>query len=430
MQVMRVDWYLELKGALEKEAVRSGAEFIRQYKLARGHIKSLGMSADEIEKQLASLKLALPSWAFGAGGTRFFRFPFPGEPSDIFEKIQDASVVNLLTGMAPRVALHYPWDLTSDPASLRKYAGKLGLGFDAINVNTFQDHPEQELSYKFGSLCSSDPLVRKHAVELVLETMDYGKKTGSKDVIVWLGDGSNYPGQMHFRKSFDHYLESLHKIYKHLPSGWTLFLEYKPFEPSFYYTVNFDWGCAYAAACSLGKKAMVLVDLGHHLPGANVEAIVARLLQLDKLGGFHFNDSKYGDDDLTAGSISPYRLFLIMNEIVDAQIERKANKPFLSLMIDQSHNIKDPIEDLLQTCEELAAAYCKALLVDREALCKAQKHGDPVAAERVLKAAFYAPVSGLLSKVRLDKGGARDPVGFYRKIKYREKLTDRRKKEG
>jgi L-rhamnose isomerase / sugar isomerase len=432
MRVMRAEWYFDLKEKLRKESSRAGASFKSEYKISRisrDHIKSLGLKPEQVEKRLAKLELALPSWCFGAGGTRFFRFPFPGEPGDIFEKLEDAAFVNLVTGMAPRVALHYPWDKVEDPGELKRHAKKLGLGFDAVNVNLFQDLPDQKLSYKFGSLSNADPAVRKQAVDLCRETIEFGKQTGSKDIIVWLADGSNHPGQMHLRKSFDHYLESLRKIYKNLPPAWTMFLEYKPFEPAFYYTVNFDWGCSYAAALALGENAMVLVDLGHHLPGANVEAVVARLIQLGKLGGFHFNDSKYGDDDLTAGSISPYKLFLIMNEIVDAENELFGGKPFLSFMIDQSHNVKDPIEEMLQTCEELASAYCKALLVNREALAEAQANGDPVTAEKILKAAFFAPVSGLLARLRLEKGGAADPVGFFRKIKYRGQLARRRKKE-
>jgi len=423
---MAQNFYSQLKGRLEDEKGKSKVKFRRSYDASLAYLKAKGIKAQDIEKRLATLQFATPSWAFSAGGTRFFRFPFGGEPTSIFQKIEDASVVNLLTGMAPRVALHFPWDHTESPKELAGYAKNLELSFDAMNSNTFQDHPGQKLSYKFGSLCHEDPAVRKQAINLNLASVDFAKKLGSQALVVWLGDGSNHPGQMSFRRSFDYYIQSLKSIYKRLPADWNLFIEYKPFEPSFYYTVNFDWGCSFAAASAVGKRAMALVDLGHHLPGANVEAVVARLIQLSKLGGFHFNDSKYGDDDLGAGSVSPYRLFLIMNEIVDAEEARHAKKPFLSFMIDQSHNLKDPIEELLATCEELAKAYCRALLVDREALLEAQKKCDPVWAERILKEAFEAPVSGLLAKVRLAKGGALDPIDFYRKAKYREQLIKRR----
>jgi L-rhamnose isomerase/sugar isomerase len=418
-----------LKERLEKEARRTRSDFERLYQLSAAYLGQRGLKAEVIEKQLGRFSLAVPSWAFSAGGTRFFRFPFPGEPRNIFEKLEDASLVHLLSGMAPRVALHYPWDKISEPAVLKKYAARLQLGFDAMNSNSFQDFPGQKLSYKWGSLCAQDPKVRSQAVRLNLEAMEFGQKLGCNSLVVWLGDGANHPGQMHFRKSFDYYLSSLARIYRRLPRGWKLYLEYKPYEPAFYYTVNFDWGCSFAAASRLGNRCQVLVDLGHHLPGANVEAVVARLIQLGKLGGFHFNDSKYGDDDLTAGSINSFRLFLIMNEMVDAARERGAKNFTPSLMIDQSHNLKDPIEEMLQTCEQLAAAYCRALLVDREALADAQARCDALLAEKILQDAFEAPVRGLLAKVRLAKGGAFDPISFYRKTGYRKQLTERRKKE-
>jgi len=430
VRVMASDFISGLKSRLGQDARARKSEFAELYATAVYQLNKRGIKLERIEKQLARFELSLPSWAFAAGGTRFFRFPFPGEPRDIYEKVEDAAMVNLLTGMAPRVALHYPWDKTRDPKSLLWHAKRLGLWFDAMNSNTFQDHPGQKLSYKSGSLCHSDASVRNQAIGLNLESVKFGDGLGCKSLVVWLGDGSNHPGQMHFRKSFDRYLDSLKKIYRRIPADWKLFLEYKPFEPAFYYTVNFDWGCSYAAAKQTGERCRVLVDLGHHLPGANIEAVVARLLQLKKLGGFHFNDSKYGDDDLNAGSINPYRLFLIMTEIVDAAGEKSAAQLDLSFMIDQSHNVKDPVEEMIQTCEELAAAYCRALLVDREALSEAQEKNDALMAERVLKEAFESPVQGLVAKVRMEKGGAFDPIVFFRKTRCRSQLIQRRKKEG
>ncbi len=373
----------------------------------------------ELESLLASLdafSVAVPSWALATGGTRFGRFPGPGEPRNVYEKMEDVAVVHRLTGAAPRVSLHIPWDEPEDCGAVREFASNLGLGFDAVNSNTFQDN--DILSYKYGSLCHTDPVVRMQAVEHNLHVIGVGEELGSESLTIWLGDGSNFPGQMHLRRSFEWTLRSMEAIVEQLPASWRLFTEHKPFEPAFYATVVQDWGSSLLLCQALGPQAECLVDLGHHLPNTNVELIVARLIGAGKLGGFHFNDSMYGDDDLTTGSIHPYQLFLIFNELVDATCDGAlAAEP--AYMIDQSHNLKDPIEALLQTVDMLQCAYAQALLVDREALNHYQQGNDALMAERTLQGAFRSDVRALAAEVRRRKGGALDPLSSFRDSGYR-----------
>jgi L-rhamnose isomerase / sugar isomerase len=377
-----------------------------------------GGSVDHVVAEVAAFSVAVPSWALGTGGTRFGRFPGRGEPRDVFEKMEDIAVIHQLTGATPKVSLHIPWDEPKDPAALGRHAEVLGLGFDAVNSNTFQDQPGQRLSYKFGSLCHTDAAVRRQAIDHNIHVVEVGKTLGSDAITIWLADGSNFPGQMHLRKSFERVLEGLGEVYAALPEGWRLFTEHKPYEPAFYATVVQDWGSSYALANALGPKAGCLVDLGHHLPNVNIELIVARLIGLGKLGGFHFNDSKYGDDDLTAGSIRPYQLFLVFNELVDAA---KEGVPGFdpAYMIDQSHNLKDPIEALLQTVDNLQRAYARALLVDREALAAYQQANDVLMAESVLREAYETDVSALVAEARRRNGGALDPIATIRASRYR-----------
>ena len=369
--------------------------------------------------------VAVPSWALGTGGTRFGRFPGPGEPRCLEEKLDDAAVVHELTGATPRVSLHIPWDEPRDPVALREHAGALGLGFDAVNSNTFQDQPGQALSYKLGSFSHPDPAVRWQAIEHHQHVIEVGAALGAEAITVWLADGSNYPGQMSLRRSFDRVRRCLEEVYAALPRGWRLFTEHKPYEPAFYATVVQDWGSSLLLAQDLGERAQCLVDLGHHLPNANIELIVARLLGVGKLGGFHFNDSKYGDDDLTAGSIKPYGLFLVFHELVLAERERLPGfKP--AYMIDQSHNLKDPIEALLQTVDQLQLAYAKAQLVDHEALAGYQDAGDVLMAERTLKDAFETDVRPLVAEARRLAGGALDPIAAFRASGYRARRAAER----
>jgi L-rhamnose isomerase / sugar isomerase len=377
-----------------------------------------GVSLDREIEAVRQFEVAVPSWALGTGGTRFGRFPGSGEPRRLSEKLEDAAVVHHLTGAAPRVSLHIPWDVPEDAAATRQIAAEMGVGFDAVNSNTFQDQPGQLLSYKLGSFSHADPAVRRQAVEHNLFAIEIGKQLGSEAITIWLADGSNYPGQMSLRKTFDRVLGCLQDVYAALPEGWRLFTEHKPFEPAFYATVVQDWGSSYLLASALGKRAQCLVDLGHHLPNTNIELVVARLLGAGKLGGFHFNDSKYGDDDLTAGSIKPYGLFLIFHELVQAERDRLPDfSP--AYMIDQSHNIKDPLEAILQTVDQLQLAYAKARLVDHAALEGFQQSGDPLMAERTLKEAFETDVRPLVAEARRRSGGALDPVIAFRNSGYR-----------
>ena len=380
---------------------------------------------DAITRQVAAFAVAIPSWGVGTGGTRFARFPGAGEPRNIFDKLDDCAIINRLGRATPTVSLHIPWDKVKDLKGLKERAEKLGLGFDAMNSNTFQDSPGQKLSYRYGSLSHTDEAVRDQAIAHNIECIEIGEKLGSKALTVWIGDGSNFPGQAHFTRAFERYLDSMKSVYGALPSDWRVFIEHKLYEPAFYSTVIQDWGSNYLAATELGPKAFCLVDLGHHAPNVNIEMIVARLIQFKKLAGFHFNDSKYGDDDLDSGSINPYQLFLVFNELVDAA-KRKARGFRPAYMIDQSHNVTDPIESLITSAAEIVRAYAQALLVDRDALNDHQERNDALMASQTLKRAFTTDVLPILAKVRADKGGAIHPVGAYRASGYRAKVARER----
>lgn len=411
--------HLHLENARQEATLKADLDYLHQ-KLAQR-----GISLEHIITQAATFDVAIPSWALGTGGTRFGRFPGGGEPRDIFEKMEDVALLHQLSGACSKVSLHIPWDEPKDPKALRDHAKNLNLGFDAVNSNTFQDQPGQAHSYKFGSLSHTHAEVREQAIAHNQHVIEVGKTLGSDAITVWLSDGSNFPGQMHLRKSYERVYESLQQIYSHLPHDWRMFIEYKPYEPAFYATVIQDWGSSFLLAQRLGDRAYSLVDLGHHLPNTNIELIVARLIGAGKLGGFHFNDSKYGDDDLTSGSIKPYQLFLVFNELVDAALEQAfAVAP--AYMIDQSHNIKDPIEALLQTIGELQRAYTKALLVDRGALSEYQYANDVLMAEQSLKLAYETDVAAIVAEVRRRKGGAIDPISTYRSSGYRQTKTRER----
>ena len=388
-----------------------------------------GVAIDAITQKVGAFGVALPSWGVGTGGTRFARFPGLGEPRHIFDKLADCAVVQELTRATPTVSLHFPWDRFDDPTELRASAAELGLGFDAVNSNTFQDQTGQKHSYKFGSLSNTDAASRALAVEHNLECVALGEKLGSKALTVWIGDGSNFAGQSNLTKAFDRYLDSMRQIYEGLPADWRVFLEHKLYEPAFYSTVISDWGSSYLAASELGPKAKCLVDLGHHAPNVNIEQIVARLVRFDKLAGFHFNDSKYGDDDLDAGSIAPFQLFLVFNELVDAA-DRGAPGFAPAYMLDQSHNVSDPIESLMLSAVELQRAYAQALLVDRTALAAAQNANDALGAHILLKQAYTTDVSPLLGVSRQRAGGAIDPLGVYRASGYRAHKASERPASG
>ena len=382
---------------------------------------------DGILQKMIDFQVAIPSWALGTGGTRFGRFPSGGEPRNLEEKIEDIGLLHALNRSSGAISLHIPWDIPSNTAQIKALAAQYDIRFDAMNSNTFQDQPGQDWTYKFGSLQNSKREVRARAVEHNIEVIQYGRELGSTALTVWLADGSSYPGQLNFRNAFKHTLEGLSEIYAKLPGDWKMFVEYKAFEPNFYSTTVGDWGQSLLYANKLGPKAYTLVDLGHHLPNANIEQIVALLLMEGKLGGFHFNDSKYGDDDLTVGSIKPYQLFLIFNELVEGMDARRMNHATdLGWMIDASHNVKDPLEDLLQSVEAIMISYSQALLVNRERLVEAQENQDPVMAQELLQNAFRTDTRPLVAEARLRAGGALDPLGAFRKAKVREQLIGQR----
>ena len=396
----------------------------RDYATLGEQLERQGIDIQTIKEQVSAFGVAIPSWGVGTGGTRFARFPGAGEPRHIFDKLEDCAVIQQLTRATSTVSLHIPWD-KADPKELKEAANRLGLGFDAMNSNTFQDQAEQPHSYKFGSLSHTDAATRQQAIEHNLECIEIGKAIGSKALTVWVGDGSNFPGQAHFTRQFERYLDSMKTIYAHLPEDWRLFTEHKMYEPAFYSTVVQDWGSNYLIAQELGDQAYCLVDLGHHAPNVNIAMIVARLIQFGKLGGFHFNDSKYGDDDLDAASIDPYRLFLVFNELVDAEIS--ATKGFNPAhMLDQSHNVTDPIESLMVSAIEVQRSYAQALLVDRKALDSYQQDNDALMASHTLKRAFLTDVAPILAMARYENSAAIDPIATYRLAGYRQKVAELR----
>ncbi|WP_138991217.1 TIM barrel protein [Larkinella sp. C7] len=384
-------------------------------------------NAEPIIQKLIDFQIAIPSWALGTGGTRFGRFPGGGEPRSLEEKIADVGLLHALNQSSGAISLHIPWDIPTDGEAIKSLAASFGLRFDAMNSNTFQDQPNQEHSYKFGSLQHVDRAVRQQAIDHNIDVIKHGVALGSNSLTVWLSDGSCFPGQLNFRKAFERTQESLQEIYTALPDDWKVFVEYKAFEPNFYSMTVGDWGSSLLFATKLGPKAYTLVDLGHHLPNANIEQIVSLLLMEGKLGGFHFNDSKYGDDDLTVGSIRPYQLFLIFNELIEGMDAKGMNHATdLGWMIDASHNVKDPLEDLLQSVEAIQLAYAQALLVDRSALEEARDANDVVRAQEILQEAYRTDVRPLVAEARRRAGGALHPLALFRQLNIRQQLIGER----
>ena len=384
-----------------------------------------GLDIEKLTQRAMDYTVAVPTWGVGTGGTRFARFPGPGEPRHIHDKLEDCGVIHQLTRSTGMVSPHFPWDKVQDYNALRQEAAQYGLGFDAVNSNTFQDQKDQKRSYKFGSLSHADKATRQQAVEHNLECIEIGRKLGSTAITVWIADGTNFPGQQNLSRQFENYLEACEKIYAGLPKNWLMFLEHKMYEPAFYSTVISDWGSSLMAAQHLGPKAKCLVDLGHHAPNTNIEQIVARLIHVGKLAGFHFNDSKYGDDDLDSGAIDPFRLFLVFNELVNAE-HRKARDFAPAYMIDQSHNVTDPIESLIGSAMEIVRAYIKASLVNREELASLQQENDVMGAHRHVKQAYNTDVTPLLCEARLRQGGAIHPWACYRASGYRAQKSKER----
>lgn len=407
---------------------RTSAELHQQeLQLLTNLLTKKGAKVESLIKRLNGFQVAIPSWALGSGGTRFGRFSIGGEPASLEQKIEDVGLLHALNRSSGAISLHIPWDIPEDAPAIKQKAEEAGIRFDAVNSNTFQDQKNQAYSYKFGSLCHTKAEVRKQAVDHNIEVIEYGKLLGSRALTIWLADGSNFPGQQNFRKALDRTHRSLEEIYAAMPDNWKMLVEYKPFEPNFYSMVIPDWGTSFLLASKLGSRAKTLVDLGHHLPNTNIEQIVAILMAEGKLGGFHFNDSKYADDDITTGSIKPYQLFLIFCELAEG-IHNSSGTEFSQIdwMIDASHNVKDPLEDLLQSVEAIRTAFAKALLVDRDELETARNENDVTRCQELLQEAFQTDVRALLRESRIQQGAAAHPVQFFRQLNVRQALISER----
>ena len=372
-----------------------------------------------VKEALRAQRIETPSWAYANSGTRFKVFPQPGVPRTPEEKIADAATVHELTGIAPSVALHIPWDRVDDYGALAKYAADLGITIGAINTNVFQDE-----DYKLGSVTNPDPRVRRKATDHLLEAIDVMDATGSTDLKFWFSDGINYPGQDDLRARQDRLAAALHEAYDRLGDHQRILLEYKLFEPAFYATDVPDWGTAYAHCVELGPKATVCIDTGHHAPGTNIEFIVAFLLRQGKLGAFDFNSRFYADDDLMAGAADPFQLFRIMWEIVRADALHPSAG--VNFMLDQCHNIEAKIPAIIRSVLNVQEATAKALLVDRDALHAAQQAGDVLGANAVLMDAFNTDVRPLLARLREESGLDPDPVAAYRRSGYQDKIVAER----
>ncbi len=364
------------------------------------------MNLKQIKEKISNFKVEVPSWGFGRSGTRFHAFHIPGEARNIYEKIDDAAFVNKITDGVSAVAIHIPWDKVDDYKALKEYAENKGLKIGAVNPNYFEEE-----NYLYGSLSNSNIKIRKMAIDQTFECIEIMRQTDSKVLSMWIPDGSNYPGQIDFKGSFELLEDSLKQITKELDSDMTMLLEYKFFEPAFYSTLLCDWGTSYMLSKELGDKVKVLIDLGHHPQGTNIEYIVSILSYKGKLGGFHFNSRKYADDDLTVGSIDPYELFLIFVEL-NKYFDLSSENQEISLVLDQSHNVKPKIPAVIQSINNLQITYIKSLLVDFEKLNKAQEEHDVIKAEEILKSAYETDVREILREVRKEKGLPEDPIKY------------------
>lgn len=372
-----------------------------------------------ISALLSELAIEVPSWAYGNSGTRFKVFGTPGTPRTVHEKLQDAAKVHELTGLAPTVALHIPWDRVENYAELNRFAGELGVGLGTINSNTFQGD-----EYKFGSLTNADAAVRRRAIDHHLDCIDIMDATGSRDLKIWLADGSNYPGQADMRSRQDWLQDSLQQIYARLGGSQRLVLEYKFFEPAFYHTDVPDWGTSYVHTLSLGERAFVCLDTGHHAPGTNIEFIAAQLLRLGKLGSFDFNSRFYADDDLIVGAADPFQLFRILYEVIRGGGYGRNSQ--VALMLDQCHNLEEKIPGQIRSVLNVQEMTARALLVDTEALSDAQRQGDVLAAHAIFNDAFYTDVRPALAQWRESRGLPADPLAAFRDSGYQEKINEER----
>ena len=387
------------------------------YDVLTESLANRGVEVGKVEERLRSQRVETPSWGYGNSGTRFKVFPQPGVPRDPFEKVADAAEVNRLTGICPSVAIHIPWDKVDDYTDLREHARSLGMEIGAVNPNLFQEE-----EYKLGSVCNPDPAARRTATDHLIECVEIGREVGSDVLSLWFADGTNYAGQDSFIERRHRMHECLSEAYRAMPESMRMLLEYKPFEPAFYHTDLPDWGAALTMCQKLGERAEVLVDLGHHLQGTNIEHIVALLLDEGRLGGFHFNNRKYADDDLIVGSVNPFELFLIYTELIEAE-ESGAR---IDYMIDQAHNIEAKMEAMILSVTNLQEAYAKALLVDRQSLSEARHSGDILGAHRTLLDAYTTDVRPLCAKVREDLDASADPIAAFKESGYMERVAEER----
>jgi L-rhamnose isomerase/sugar isomerase len=392
-------------------------EHIAAYPALAERLTKRSINIEDLKNKLKKQHIETPSWGYGNSGTRFKVFSWPGAARDIHEKVADAAYIHKLTGVAPTVALHIPWDKTDDYKALRQEAQSLGVGLGAINPNVFQDDV-----YKLGSVCHPSPAVQEQAIAHLVECCEIMAATGSNLLSLWFADGTNYAGQDNVVERKHRMEHALRETYKNLPPGGKMLIEYKFFEPAFYSTDLPDWGTAYAYSLKLGDQAQVLVDTGHHPQGTNIPVIVAFLLDDGKLGGFHFNARQYADDDLIVGTTNPFELFVIYHELVSAGDKAKD----VAYMIDQSHNIEPKLEAMLQSVINCQVAYAKALLVDRNALHAAQHSGDVLGAYRVLMDAYDIDVRPLLAQVRQEMGLHPDPIAAYRADNYAKRVAEAR----
>jgi L-rhamnose isomerase / sugar isomerase len=396
----------------------SGMTTAQNYEDLTRRLENGNVDLASVEERLRAQRIETPSWGYGDTGTRFAVFPQRGVPRDPFEKMADAAQVHGLTGVCPSVAIHIPWDKVDDYGELKEHAGSLGLRIGAVNPNVFQ-----ESEYKLGSVCNPDPALRRKATDHLLECVEIAGETGSDVISLWFADGTNYAGQDSFTERRHRMVECLQEVYAAMPGSMRMLLEYKPYEPAFYHTDLADWGAALTVGQRLGERAQVLVDLGHHAKEVNIEYVVALLLDEGRLGGFHFNNRKYGDDDMIVGSVNPFELFLIYVELVEAE-ERSGTR--IDYMIDQTHNIEPKVEAMLLSVMNLQEAYAKALLVDRASLAEARHSGDVLGAHRLLLDAYATDVRPLCARVREDLGGAADPISAFKVSGYAERVAEER----
>jgi L-rhamnose isomerase / sugar isomerase len=395
------------------------------YSELKGQLETKGLNVDTIKKTLKAQHIETPSWGYGPSGTRFKTFPHPGTARNIYEKLDDASVVNKLTGVAPSVAMHIPWDKTKDYKALKKYAKDKGLSLGAINPNLFQDE-----NYKLGSSGNPSKKIRQQATDHMLECVDIMKQTGSRDLSLWFADGTNYPGQDDIRRRKRDFYASLETVYKTMNDNMRMLIEYKFYEPAFYHTDLPDWGVAYSFANKLGKNAYVLVDMGHHAQGVNIEHIVTFLIDENKMGGFHFNNRKYGDDDLMVGSINPFELFAVYSEIVKCEQSSdkvlRASAKGIAYMLDQCHNIEGKMGAIIQSVINCQIAYAKALCVNYKELAKLQAVGEVLAAHNMLLDGFHTDVRPLLAEIRKEMRLHPDPLQALKESGYEAKIAKER----